>query len=94
MGRITMPPRQRSPTDGQANFYINNCGDLQLLQPFRATGAASPFGQDRVCAELKSAVEKGLSKAGLMLFMRLDQTAVVRREIRDDDKKSRWSRSV
>ena len=29
MGRTTMPPRQRSPTGGQANFYINNSGDLQ-----------------------------------------------------------------
>jgi uncharacterized protein (DUF302 family) len=31
-------------------------------------------------AELKSAVEKGLSKAGLMLFLQLDQGAVVRKE--------------
>jgi len=63
-----MPPRQRSPTDGQANFYINNCGDcgdLRSSQPFRRTGA---FGQDGVLAGLKSAVEKGRSKAGLMLF--------------------------
>ena len=42
MGHITMPPRQRSPTGGQANFYVNNCGDLRSLQPFRATGAPSP----------------------------------------------------
>ena len=28
MAHTTMPPRQRSPTGGQANFYINNCGDL------------------------------------------------------------------
>jgi uncharacterized protein (DUF302 family) len=34
----------------------------------------------RSFAELKSAVEKGLSKAGLMLFMQLDQVAVVRKE--------------
>ena len=34
----------------------------------------------RSLAELKSAVEKGLSKAGLMLFMQLDQSAVVRKE--------------
>jgi uncharacterized protein (DUF302 family) len=34
----------------------------------------------RSFAELKSAVEKGLSKAGLMLFMQLDQGAVVRKE--------------
>jgi len=31
----------------------------------------------RSFAELKSAVEKGLSKAGLMLFMPLDQGAVL-----------------
>jgi len=34
----------------------------------------------RSFAELKSAVEKGLSKAGLMLFMQLDQGAVMRKE--------------
>jgi carboxymethylenebutenolidase len=28
MGHTTMPLRQRSPIRGQANFYINNCGDL------------------------------------------------------------------
>jgi uncharacterized protein (DUF302 family) len=31
-------------------------------------------------AELKTAVEKGLSKAGLMLFMQLDHGAVLRKE--------------
>ena len=34
----------------------------------------------RSFAELKSAVEKGLSKAGLMLFMQLDQGGVLRKE--------------
>ena len=34
----------------------------------------------RSFAELKSAVEKGLSKAGLMLFMQLDHGAVVRKQ--------------
>jgi len=34
----------------------------------------------RSCAELKSAVEKGLSKVGLMLFMQLGHGAVVRKE--------------
>ena len=34
----------------------------------------------RSFAELKSAVEKGLSKAGPMLFMQLDHGAVVRKE--------------
>ena len=35
MGRTTMAWRQRSPTDGQGNFHINNCGDLRLLQAVR-----------------------------------------------------------
>jgi uncharacterized protein (DUF302 family) len=34
----------------------------------------------RSFAALKSAVEKGLSKAGLMLFMQLDQGAVLQKE--------------
>jgi len=34
----------------------------------------------RSFAELKSAVERGLSKAGLMSFMQLDQGGVVRKE--------------
>src|SRR5271168_801787 len=69
MGHTTMPQRQRSPTVGLANFYINNCGDLRSLQLFRAIEAIA-FGQDGVFVELKSAVEKGLSKGGLLLFVR------------------------
>jgi uncharacterized protein (DUF302 family) len=38
----------------------------------------------RSLAELKSAVEKGLSKAGLMLFMQLDQGAVLQKETGQD----------
>ena len=38
----------------------------------------------RSFAELKRAVEKGLSKAGLMLFMQLDQGAVVQKETGQD----------
>jgi len=38
----------------------------------------------RSLTELRSAVEKGLSKAGLMLFMQLDQGAVVRKEMGRD----------
>jgi uncharacterized protein (DUF302 family) len=44
----------------------------------RSTHAARSF------AELKSAVEKGLSKAGLMLFMQLDQGAVLQKETGQD----------
>jgi uncharacterized protein (DUF302 family) len=43
-------------------------------------GDWSAFGQEGVFAELKSADEKGLSKTGPMLFMELDQGAVVRKE--------------
>jgi len=38
----------------------------------------------RSFAELKSAVEKGLSEAGLVLFMQLDHGAVVRKETGHD----------
>src|SRR5277367_2073492 len=42
MAHTTMPPQQHSPMGGQANFYINDCGDLRLPQPLRATEAPSP----------------------------------------------------
>jgi uncharacterized protein (DUF302 family) len=94
-------------TGGQANFYINNCGEEirddkknrdRAVQPdhFQAVcvvaGVNTAIGhpdmaefvrsthEARSFAELKSAVEKGLSKAGLMLFMQLDHGAVVRKE--------------
>ena len=38
----------------------------------------------RSFAELKNAIEKGLSKAGLMLFMQLDQGAVLQKETGQD----------
>ena len=41
----------------------------------------------RSFAELKSAVEKGLSKAGLMQFMQLDHGAVLRKESGSDKPK-------
>ncbi len=34
MGRTTMPRRQRSPTGGQANFYIGNCDKPRYARPF------------------------------------------------------------
>jgi len=49
-------------------------GHPDMAEFGRSTHEARSF------AELKSAVEKGLSKAGLMLFMQLDQGAVVRKE--------------
>ena len=49
-------------------------GHPDMTEFARSTHEARSF------AELKSAVEKGLSKAGLMLFMQLDHGAVVRKE--------------
>jgi hypothetical protein len=54
---------------GQANFYINNCGDLRVVPAVSDDWSA--FGQDGVFPELDSAVEKGLSKAEPLLFMQL-----------------------
>jgi uncharacterized protein (DUF302 family) len=49
-------------------------GHPDMAEFGRSTHAARSF------AELKSAVEKGLSEAGLMLFMQLDHGAVLRKE--------------
>jgi uncharacterized protein (DUF302 family) len=49
-------------------------GHPDMAEFGRSTHEARSF------AQLKSAVEKGLSKAGLMLFMQLDHGAVLRKE--------------
>jgi uncharacterized protein (DUF302 family) len=49
-------------------------GHPDMAEFGRSTHEACSF------AELKSAVEKGLSKVGLMLFMQLDHGAMVRKE--------------
>jgi hypothetical protein len=53
-------------------------GHPDMAEFGRSTHEARSF------SELKSAVENGLSKAGLMLFMQLDQGAVVRKETGQD----------
>ena len=53
-------------------------GHPDMAEFGRSTHEARSF------AELKSTVEKGLSKVGLMLFMQLDQGAVVRKETGQD----------
>ena len=53
-------------------------GHPDMAEFGRSTHEARSF------AELKSAVQKGLSKAGLMLFMQLDQGAVVQKETGQD----------
>jgi uncharacterized protein (DUF302 family) len=49
-------------------------GHPDMAEFARSTHEARSF------AELKSAVEKGLSKVGLMLFMQLDHGAIIRQE--------------
>jgi uncharacterized protein (DUF302 family) len=49
-------------------------GHPDMAEFGRSTHEAHSF------AELKSAVEKGLSKVGLMLFMQLDHGAILRKE--------------
>jgi uncharacterized protein (DUF302 family) len=56
-----------------ATLY-SSIGHPDMAEFGRSTNEASSF------AELKRAVEKGLSEAGLMLFMQLDHGAVVRKE--------------
>jgi len=53
-------------------------GHPDMAEFARTTHEARSF------TELRSAVEKGLSKAGLMLFMQIDQGAVVRKEMGRD----------
>jgi uncharacterized protein (DUF302 family) len=56
-------------------------GHPDMAEFGRSTHEARSF------AELKSAVEKGLSKAGLMQFMQLDHGAVLRKESGSDKPK-------
>jgi uncharacterized protein (DUF302 family) len=56
-------------------------GHPDMAEFARSTHEARSF------AELKSAVEKGLSKAGLMQFMQLDHGAVLRKESGSDKPK-------
>ena len=56
-------------------------GHPDMAEFARATHEARSF------AELKNAVEKGLSKAGLMQFMQLDHGAVLRKESGSDKPK-------
>jgi uncharacterized protein (DUF302 family) len=53
-------------------------GHPDMAEFGRSTHEARSF------AELKNAVEKGLSKVGLMLFMQLDQGAVLQKETGQD----------
>src|SRR5579864_858552 len=53
-------------------------GHPDMAEFGRSTHEARSF------AELKSVVEKGLSKAGLMLFMQLNQGAVLQKEMGQD----------
>ena len=66
------------PFDQVVQAVNAGIGHPDMAEFAKSTHAARSF------AELKSAVEKGLSKAGLMLFMQLDQGAVVQKETGQD----------
>jgi uncharacterized protein (DUF302 family) len=62
------------PFDQVVAVLYASIGHPDMAEFGRSTHEARSF------AELKSAVEKGLSKIGLMLFMQLDHGAVLRKE--------------
>lgn len=62
------------PFDQVVAALYASIGHPDMAEFGRSTNEASSF------AELKRAVEKGLSEAGLMLFMQLDHGAVLRKE--------------
>ena len=62
------------PFDQVVSAVNDLIGHPDMAEFMRSTHDAHSF------AELKSAVEKGLSKAGLMLFMQLDHGAVLQKE--------------
>jgi uncharacterized protein (DUF302 family) len=62
------------PFDQVVQAVHAGIGHPDMAEFGRSTHEARSF------AELKSAVEKGLGKTGLMLFMQLDHGAVVRKE--------------
>ena len=62
------------PFDQVVATLYASIGHPDMAEFGRSTSEAGSF------AELKRAVEKGLSEAGLMLFMQLDHGAVVRKE--------------
>ena len=64
----------KTPFDQVVAALYASIGHPDMAEFGRSTSEAGSF------AELKRAVEKGLSEAGLMLFMQLDHGAVVRKE--------------
>ena len=66
------------PFDGVVAAINDAIGHPDMAEFGRSTHEARSF------TELRHAVEKGLSKAGLMLFMQLDQGAVLRKEMGRD----------
>ena len=69
------------PFDQVVAVLYASIGHPDMAEFGRSTNEASSF------AELKRAVEKGLSEAGLMLFMQLDHGAVVRKDTGRDTPK-------
>jgi hypothetical protein len=69
MGTHLMPRRQRSPTGGQANFYINNCderADGVHISYDRMASLLAPYGNPdalEVARNLDAKLEDLLQKA-------------------------------
>src|ERR1700675_3906849 len=82
----TMPPRQRLPTGGRVNFYINDCGYLRSLQPFRATLAPSPSGRTAFFCRAEKRSRERLEQSRTDAVRAVWIKAAVRKEIRDDTK--------
>src|SRR5260370_32883008 len=76
IGRFSLMSSKPFDQVGQALDAAIGHPDMAVFG--RSTREARSF------AELKSAVEKGLSKAGLMMFMQLEQGAVVQKETDQD----------
>jgi hypothetical protein len=70
--------RSSKPFDQVVAALNAAIGHPDMAEFGRSTHEARSF------AELKSAVENGLSKAGLMVFLQLDHGAVVRKETGQD----------
>src|ERR1700688_3420836 len=82
----TMPPRQRLPTGRRVNFYINDCGDLRSLQPFRATGAPSPSDRTAVFCRADKRSRERLEQNRTDALRAVWIKAAGRKEIREDTK--------
>src|ERR1700722_11508307 len=86
MGHTTMPRQQPSPTDGQGNFYISNCGDLRSFLPVRTTGAPSPSARTGVVRRAEKSSRERPEQSRTDAILQFGQGPAARKETRDDKK--------